>query len=104
MANTTGKKFGGRTKGTPNKNNELKTFLIDLVNDSQQKLVDELKKLEGKAFVDSMFALMEYVQPKLSRTEVEAKIEIEEEYIDLTTLSRETKDKLIENHNRKANS
>jgi len=78
MANTTGKKFGGRTKGTPNKDNELKTFLIDLVNDSQEKLQDELNKLEGKAFVDSMFALMEYVQPKLSRAEVKQEIEVVE--------------------------
>ena len=71
MANTTGKKFGGRRKGTPNKDNELKKFLIDLVTDSQDKLIKELKELKGKAFVDSMFSLMEYVQPKLSRSEAD---------------------------------
>ena len=75
MADKDGNKTGGRQKGTPNKPNELKSFLIELVNDNQDKLVDEIKKLEGKAFTDSMFALMEYVQPKLSRTEVKAEVE-----------------------------
>ena len=75
MADKDGNKTGGRQKGTPNKPNELKSFLIELVNDNQDKLVEEIKKLEGKAFTDSMFALMEYVQPKLSRTEVKAKVE-----------------------------
>ena len=74
MADKEGNKTGGRRKGTPNKPNELKTFLIELVNDNQQRLIDEIKKLEGKAFTDSMFALMEYVQPKLSRTEVKAEV------------------------------
>lgn len=70
--NTIGK---GRPKGSVNKDNELKAFLRELVNDSQEKLEQELSKLEGKAYVDAMFALMEYVQPKLSRTEVKAEVE-----------------------------
>ena len=70
--NTAGK---GRPKGSVNKDSELKVFLLKLVNDNQDKLLDEIKTLNGKAFVDSMFALMEYVQPKLSRTEVKGEIE-----------------------------
>ena len=72
--NTAGK---GRPKGSVNKDSELKKFLIDLVKDNQEKLVEEIKKLEGKAFTDSMFALIEYVQPKLSRTEVTADVKVE---------------------------
>ncbi len=83
MANNTGKKFGGRKKGTPNKDNELKKFLKDLANDSTEKLEQELNKLEGKAYIDAMFTLMEYVQPKLSRAEVVAEIETKES-IDLS--------------------
>ena len=71
-----GKREGsGRPKGSVNKDSELKVFLLKLVNDNQEKLVNEIKELKGKAFTDSMFALMEYVQPKLSRTEVKAEIE-----------------------------
>ena len=86
MANTTGKKFGGRKKGTPNKDNELKVFLLDLVSESQPKLKEELESLKGKAFVDALMALMEYVQPKLSRAEVKATVEALEvsEYEDMS--------------------
>ncbi len=75
MADKEGKKTGGRQKGTPNKDNELKAFLRELVGDNQEKLVEEIEKLEGKAYIDAVFALMEYVQPKLSRTEVKAEVD-----------------------------
>ena len=41
-----------------------------MVNDNQDKLTAELDKLTGKPFTDAMFSLMEYVQPKLNRTEL----------------------------------
>ncbi len=81
MADKDGNKTGGRQKGTPNRPNELKTYLVNLVGENQDKLLGEIKKLKGKAYVDAMFALMEYVQPKLSRTEVKA--EIKTDLIDL---------------------
>jgi len=81
-----GKKTGGRQKGTPNKDNELKKFLIDLVNNGQQKLIDELETLNSKDYVDAVFKLMEYVQPKLSRAEVKTEIKIDES-IDLSKYS-----------------
>lgn len=65
--NTIGK---GRPAGSVNKPNELKQFLINTVNDNQERFLKEIKELEGKNYVDAMFALMEYVQPKLARTEV----------------------------------
>ena len=74
MADVEGNKTGGRKKGTPNKDSELKVYLKQLVADNQNKLVDEIKTLKGKSYVDAMFALMEYVQPKLSRAEVQAEV------------------------------
>lgn len=95
MADIHGNKTGGRKKGTPNKDTELKKFLIDLVNSGQQKLIDELETLSGKDYVDAIFKLMEYVQPKLSRAEVKTEIEIDEK-IDLSKYSTEDLKKAIE--------
>lgn len=78
MANNTGKKFGGRQKGTPNKvKSQTKKFLEQLIEDQQDKIKQELENLEGKAYLDAVGNLMEYSQPKLSRTE--AKVEVKEE-------------------------
>jgi hypothetical protein len=77
MANADGTKSGGRQKGTPNKPNKLKKYLIDLVDENTDRLSEELSTLKGKAYIDAMFALMEYVQPKLSRTEVKAEVKQE---------------------------
>ena len=87
MANTTGKKWGGRKKGTPNKDNELKVFLKELMSENQEKLKQELNTLKGKSYVDAIFSLMEYVQPKLSRAEVIA--EVENVNIDVTKYTSE---------------
>lgn len=75
MADVNGNKTGGRAKGTPNKDNELKAFLRGLAEESKEKLREEIGKLQGKQYIDAMFALMEYVQPKLSRAEVKAEVE-----------------------------
>jgi len=76
MGNTTGKKFGGREKGTKNKvESKTKQFLKDLIDDNQAKIQKELEKLEGKDYLQALDRLMEYTEPKLSRTEVKAEIE-----------------------------
>ena len=90
MADLNGNKTGGRKKGTPNKDSELKTFLKKLANDSQEKLEKELNSLKGKAYVDALFTLMEYVQPKLSRAEVIA--EVENTNIDTSKYTKEELD------------
>ena len=73
--NNTGKKFGGRQKGTPNKvESATKKFLRELVDNNQEKIKKELEKLEGKAYLDALNNLMEYTEPKLSRTEVKAEV------------------------------
>ena len=77
----------GRPKGSPNKiDGTIKQFLKDLVEDNQEKVLNQLDKLEGKAYLDAVLSIMEYVQPKLSRAEVVAEIEIKDE-VDLSKYS-----------------
>jgi len=49
MANTTGKKFGGREKGTPNKlTKELRSALKDVLYDEIEQIPHRLNALEAK--------------------------------------------------------
>ena len=76
MPDINGNKSGGRKKGTPNKiESKTKIFLKKLMEDQQDKIIKELKSLEGKAYLDVVGSLMEYSQPKLARTEVTAEVE-----------------------------
>ena len=70
------KKAKGRVKGSKNKDNELKAFIKGLINDNTEKLTEEIKKLEGKVYVDSVLALMEYAVPKLARVTVDDESDI----------------------------
>lgn len=52
MANTTGKKFGGRKKGVPNKDKSLlKAMCLYLIDGGYEKFKKELDKLQGQAYV-----------------------------------------------------
>jgi hypothetical protein len=76
MANSDGSKSGGRTKGTPNKvDSATKQFLKDIIENNQDKIKKELATLKGKPFLDAMFSFMEYVQPKLNRTEIKGEVD-----------------------------
>lgn len=71
----------GRPKGSPNKiESTTKKFLQDLIDGSTDKIEAELKSLSGKAFLDAVSNFMEYVQPKLSRTELKAEIQEVEQF------------------------
>ena len=72
-------KTGGREKGVPNKKSELKIFIRSLLEDNTKKLEEEIKKLEGKTYVDSVLALLEYAVPKLSRTEFSGDVNVTNE-------------------------
>lgn len=70
MANTTGKKWGGRQKGTPNKRTEQWNIFAEwMMSDGLVRLKDEMDKLNGREYVNTVKDLMEYFQPKLSRIE-----------------------------------
>lgn len=68
MANTTGKKFGGRQKGTPNKVNsttaETKHLLQNVVTKQIEKLETTLSKLEPVDRVNALSKLLPYILPK----------------------------------------
>lgn len=65
MANTTGMKYGGRQKGTPNRmTKELRTVLKDLLYEELEKLKEHLGALNPKDRIELIIKLMPYVLPK----------------------------------------
>lgn len=95
MANTTGKKFGGRKKGTPNKvSKDIRNAFKLLIENNLENLSIWLKWIARenpeKAF-DIIIKLSEYVTPKLNRTEYKEQTSIE----DLIKLSPEERKKRI---------
>lgn len=67
-------KKGGRKKGViPQKTLILNTFAQAIIEGGMDKFRIELNKLSGKTFVDSYLTLLEYVRPKLARTELTGK-------------------------------
>ena len=66
MANTTGKKYGGREKATPNRmTKELRVVLKDIIYNELDNIEERLDQLEPKQRIDLMIKLMPYVFPKL---------------------------------------
>ncbi len=71
MANTTGKKYGGRTKGTPNKDTkQLRLRIESLLKDNWNDVLNDLDSLKPKDRIDAYLRLLEYSLPKLNRTEI----------------------------------
>lgn len=67
MANTTGKKYGGRTKGTPNKvTNDLRTIISDILDGELVSLPQRLQWLNDKDRIDTIIRLLPYVIPKIT--------------------------------------
>ena len=77
MANTTGKKYGGRQKGTPNKVNstssETKQLLQNIVAKQIENLETTLDKLEPADRVNALSKLLPYILPKQQGVEIEVK-------------------------------
>ena len=66
MANTTGKKFGGRQKGTPNKlTKELRSVLKDALYEEIDRLPERLDELDTKDRLELLVKLMPFVFPKV---------------------------------------
>ena len=67
MANTTGKKFGGRQKGTPNRlTRELRAVLKDLIHEELEALQEKLDHLDPKERLEVLVKLLPYVLPMVS--------------------------------------
>lgn len=66
MANTTGNKYGGRAKGTPNRlTQELRTVLKDIVYRELETIECRMDELDAKERIELTIKLMPYVFPKL---------------------------------------
>ena len=68
MANTTGQKFGGRTKGTPNKcTSKTKGLLSDVIEGEANRIQEALSEVfesDKKDYLLIMARLLPYVIPK----------------------------------------
>ena len=67
MANTTGNKYGGRQKGTPNRiTKELRTLLKDILYQELEQIQKRLELLEPKERIELLIKLMPYTLPKVT--------------------------------------
>ena len=67
MANTTGKKYGGRKKGTPNRmTKELRVLLKDIMYQELEEVQERFSLLEPKKRIELIIKLMPYVLPKVN--------------------------------------
>ena len=67
MANTTGKKYGGRQKGTPNRmTKELRVLLKDIMYQELEEVQERFSLLEPKKRIELIIKLMPYVLPKVN--------------------------------------
>ncbi len=63
-------KTGGRAKGTPNKvTRRTRELFSAILIDNQERVQEELDKLEGKDFITVYIEMAEFVLPKRSRVE-----------------------------------
>lgn len=66
MANTTGKKFGGRQKGSPNRTTkEIRNLFQQLLETNFTKLQSDLDKLKPEQRVKAILELAKFVVPTL---------------------------------------
>ena len=64
--NTTGKKHGGRAKGTPNKlTREIRTSLKNILNNEIEQLPAHFEKLEPKERIELLIKIMPYAMPQV---------------------------------------
>ena len=85
--------YGGRPKGVPNKATaSLRANVQQLLEDNFEVIQQDLKKLDAKSRADLWVRLLEYVVPKLTRTEAVA---VEKAKPDLSRLSHQEKKDLV---------
>ena len=74
MANNTGQKYGGRTKGTPNRTTaETKEILQTVISKELDNTDTLLEQLEPKERLDAIIKILPYIIPKQSEMTIENK-------------------------------
>ncbi|MDB4240442.1 hypothetical protein N9826_06090 [Flavobacteriaceae bacterium] len=67
MANTTGKKYGGRQKGTSNRmTKELRVLLKDIIYQELEEVQERFSLLEPRQRIELIIKLMPYILPKVN--------------------------------------
>lgn len=75
MANTTGKKFGGRRSGVPNKTTQQSKAIVQkVINNELDNLEVLLSKLSAKDRVSALIKLLPFVIPKQQEISIEAPV------------------------------
>ncbi|WP_051224070.1 hypothetical protein [Flavobacterium tegetincola] len=88
MANTTGKKFGGRKAGVKNKTqSQTKELLKTILDKEIESLGERLENLEPLERVNAIAKLLPYILPK--QTEIRA--DIKTENAEMTSEQREAR-------------
>ncbi len=68
MANNTGKKYGGRKEGTPNRlTKELRTILKDVLYNELEKIEELLEFLEPKERLELVIKILLFILPKVDK-------------------------------------
>lgn len=72
MANNTGKKFGGRTKGTPNKTTtEVKNLLHEFISCNIENLQVDFDSLEPKDRLAFFERALRFILPTQQKSEID---------------------------------
>lgn len=72
--NNTGLKYGGRSKGTPNKaTNEIREYYQLLINNNLETLQRDIESLEPKDRIKVILEISKFILPTLKATEIEDK-------------------------------
>lgn len=68
----TGKKTGGRQKGTPNRvGSSIRQQIKDFIEAETENILDEISKLEGKEKIEMYFKFLRYVVPPMQAAQQE---------------------------------
>lgn len=71
MANNTGLKFGGRKKGSVNRDNKiLKELISNFLTDNHDEFLQNLSELPAKDYVSAYSNLLRYALPQMKAVEV----------------------------------
>ena len=66
MANTTGKKYGGRKKGTPNRlTKEMRTILKNILFTELENIEELMDSLDSKQRIELVIKLLPFILPKV---------------------------------------
>jgi hypothetical protein len=68
MANTTGIKYGGRTKGTPNRlTKEMRTILKNILFTELENIEELMDTLDSKQRIEFVIKLLPFILPKVDK-------------------------------------